>query len=121
MRCNESVEMYLETILLLKKHYYGREVHACDVAAERGYSRASVSRAVKRLESCGYITVLENVIGFTPLGEQLANDVYARHGLIKRLLIHIGAEEALAEHDACLIEHVVSPELMPLIRAYLEA
>lgn len=41
---NESQEMYLETILRLKKKK--GSVRAIDVAEELGYSKPSVSRAV---------------------------------------------------------------------------
>ncbi len=118
MKHNESMEMYLETILILKRK--GWDVHAIDIATELDYSRPSVSRAVKRLEEKGYIEVVRNVILFTPEGEQLAQNVYERHHAIKKLLLMIGADEQLAERDACEIEHVVSPELMALIRAYTE-
>lgn len=117
MKQNESVEMYLETILLLRNKY--SEVHAVDVAAELNYSRASVSRAMKRLEEKGYIEVVRNVINFTPEGETLARSVYERHNTIKKLLLMIGADEELAERDACRIEHAVSPELMDLIKKHM--
>lgn len=118
MRHNESTEMYLETILLLKRK--GWDVHAVDIAAELNYSRPSVSRAMKRLEEKGYIEVVHNVIQFTPEGEALAKNVYERHGALKKLLLMLGADEALANRDACEIEHVVSPELMELIKKYTE-
>ena len=117
MKHNESVEMYLETILLLKNK--NSEVHAVDVAAELDYSRASVSRAMKRLEDKGYIEVVRNVINFTPEGELLAKYVYERHHTIKKILLLLGADEALAERDACRIEHAVSPELMELIKKHI--
>ncbi|MBQ8309634.1 MAG: hypothetical protein IJX80_01310 [Clostridia bacterium] len=47
MKHNESVEMYLETILLFKNS----EVHAVDVAAALGYSKASISRVMKLFSS----------------------------------------------------------------------
>lgn len=118
MTHNESTEMYLETILLLKKK--NADVHAIDVAVELDYSRASVSRAMKRLEEKGYIEIVYNVINFTPLGEKMATDVYERHRAIKKLLRVLGADEALAEQDACRIEHVVSPELMELIKKFTQ-
>ena len=114
MKHNESTEMYLETILLLKNK--NSEVHAVDIAAELDYSRASVSRAMKRLEDKGYIEVVRNVINFTPDGELLAKNVYERHHTIKKMLLLLGADEELAERDACKIEHAVSPELMDLIK-----
>lgn len=119
MKHNESMEMYLETILLLRSK--GDEVRAIDVATELNYSRPSVSRAVKRLEEKGYIEVVHNNICLTSDGEALAKNVYERHHSIKKLLLMLGADEELAEHDACEIEHVVSPELMELIKGYTSA
>lgn len=118
MKHNESIEMYLETILLLKQK--GPVVHAIDVATELDYSRPSVSRAMKKLEEKGYIEIVKNVINFTKEGEALAKNVYERHRAIKKLLMVIGADEKLAETDACEIEHVVSPELMELIIKFVE-
>lgn len=118
MKHNESMEMYLETILLLsqKSHY----VHAVDIASELDYSRPSVSRAMKRLEEKGYIEIVRNVITLTKEGEALAKNIYSRHHAIKKLLVMIGADDELAERDACEIEHVVSEELMDLIKKYTD-
>ncbi len=55
MADNQSQEMHLETLLRIQKR--GVNVRAVDVAAELGYSKPSVSRAVgvyekERLHSC---------------------------------------------------------------------
>lgn len=52
---NESQEMYLETILRLKKKK--GSVRAIDVAEELGYSKPSVSRAVGIMKKDGFIVV----------------------------------------------------------------
>ena len=49
MLYRESEEMYLETILLLKKN--NQNVRSIDVAKELNYSRASVSRAINLLKN----------------------------------------------------------------------
>lgn len=55
MRYHESEEMYLETILLLQKK--NQFVRSIDIAMELGYSKPSVSVAVKKLVSEGFIIV----------------------------------------------------------------
>lgn len=50
---NESQEMYLETILRLKKKK--GSVRAIDIAEELGYSKPSVSRAVGIMKKDGFI------------------------------------------------------------------
>ena len=52
---NESQEMYLETILRLKKKK--GSVRAIDIAEELGYSKPSVSRAVGIMKKDGFIVV----------------------------------------------------------------
>ena len=119
MRYCESEEMYLETILLLqKKNPYVRSV---DIAMELGYSKPSVSVAVKKMANEGFITVeTGGRIQLTELGAQRAADIYDRHRVITELLVRIGANRAVAEENACRIEHVVSAELIEVIRTSLE-
>lgn len=51
----ESGEMYLETILILKKRI--GQVRSVDIARELEFSKPSVSRAVDILKDDGYITI----------------------------------------------------------------
>jgi len=113
----ESEEMYLETILLLQQK--GTSVHSIRIAEELGYSRASVSRGVNLLLKKGYIDIANNgEISFTKEGKNRADDIYERHKVITRLLIKIGADEKLAEDNACRIEHVISTELFDVIKNF---
>lgn len=119
MRYHESEEMYLETILLLQKK--NQFVRSIDIAMELGYSKPSVSVAVKKLVSEGFIIVeVGGKIELTELGEQKAIDIYDRHRVITELLVRIGANRVVAEENACRIEHVVSAELIEVIRTSLE-
>lgn len=119
MRHKESEEMYLETILLLqKKNGYARCV---DIATKLGYSKASVSRAMKLLSSKNYITLgKHSEVLLTDIGQAQAEKVYETHRIIMELLMRIGADEALAEENACRIEHVISDELLELIKKHLD-
>ena len=54
-RTRESEEMYLETILLLRRE--NPHVRAVDVCDALGYAKSSVSRGVNLLKNKGYIEV----------------------------------------------------------------
>ncbi len=119
MKYRESEEMYLETILLLKKKKAC--VHSIDIANELEYSRPSVSRAVGLLQKGGYITMSQSgEIELTEMGFQKAMDIYERHRVITEVLMKLGAEERVAEDNACRIEHVISEELMNTLKEFVE-
>ena len=117
MKVKESAENYLETIFVLSKTTNG--VHAIDIASELGYSKPSVSIAMKRLRENGYITIDEfQHISLTEQGREIAEQMYDRHRLLQDLLIRMGVSEETAERDACKIEHVISEETFACIRRH---
>ncbi len=115
MRTHESEEMYLETILLLRNR---REVvRSVDVVEELGYAKSSVSRAVNLLLQKGFISIDGNGdITLTEAGQQKASNIYERHRVITQVLMELGADEELAEANACRIEHVISDEMFDLLK-----
>lgn len=119
MKYRESEETYLETIFVLKKQKY--DLHATDVALELNFSKPSVSRALGLLEKRGYvIRTSSGRIDLTDEGKKRANDIYERHRVITELLIKLGANESLAEENACRIEHVICPELFEILKKFIE-
>ena len=119
MRTHESEEMYLETIFLLKEKH--PSVHAIDIAGELGYAKSSVSRAVGLLHQRGYIEINEfDEITLTDAGLAKASDIYERHRVITTLLVRMGADEHLAEENACRIEHVITPELFEIMKRHIK-
>ena len=103
----ESGENYLETILVLREK--GISVRSIDIANEMGFSKPSVSRAVKNLKDGGFISVDDNgFIFLTGIGEETARKIYERHEIISAWLIDIGVDEKTALEDACRIEHDIS-------------
>ncbi|MBR4943341.1 MAG: metal-dependent transcriptional regulator [Clostridia bacterium] len=116
MKYHESEEMYLETILLLKKER--GSVRSVDIATELDYSRPSVSRAVNLLQDNGYIVIEKNgEITFTEEGQRKATEIYERHEIITAVLMELGASKEMAEDNACRIEHVISPGLMEILKS----
>ena len=119
MKYHESQETYLETILLLKKK--NSIVRSIDIATELNYSRPSVSRAVNLLQNSGYITIAKNgEIEFTEQGYQKANEVHERHEVITTVFEKLGADKTVAEDNACRVEHVITPELMQVLKNYIQ-
>ena len=118
-RTRESEEMYLETILLLHREH--ANVRAVDVGEELGYAKSSVSRGVNLLKDKGYIEIdsATGNITFTEAGKKKAEGVYERHRVLTKALIKLGAEEHVAEENACRIEHVVSDELMAVLENFI--
>ena len=119
MKVQESAENYLETILLLEKQCDG--VHAIDVVSKLGYSKPSVSIAMKRLRENGYITIDElQHITLTAKGREIAERMYDRHSLLQALLVRLGVDAEVAAQDACRIEHVISEETFSCLRRHAE-
>ena len=112
----ESVEDYLEKILMLKEER--GVVRAIDIANFMAFSKASVSIALKKLKSYNYVNVDESTgyIELTKEGEQIAKATYERHQVISRALIALGVSEKTALEDACAIEHILSDETFQVLK-----
>lgn len=115
MKNNESMEMYLETIYLISKR--GVKVHSIDVATEMGYSKPSISRAMKLLEKKEYIIFHQDgELELTDLGLKRAKEVYEKHIILTDFFVNLGASKKIAEDNACRIEHIISNELFEIIK-----
>jgi len=118
MIVNESMENYLESILMLSKER--PVVRSVDVAEELGFKKSSVSVAMKKLRELGNITVTkEGYIYLTDSGKEIANMIYERHVLISGWLTAMGVTPAVAREDACRIEHVLSKESFQAIKDHV--
>lgn len=117
-KSEESVEDYLETILLLSKRLSA--VRSIDVANELSFSKPSVSVAMKNLKAHDYITVSEEGhILLTNEGHKLAESVYERHTLLTDWLIHLGVDPQIAASDACKMEHDITPESYKAMKKFI--
>ena len=118
MRLQESGEMYLECILRLSREK--GNVRSIDLGEYRGYSKPSISRAVKQLKEGGFISVDENgFISLTPTGRAVAEKIYERHTVLSEFFEELGVEECVAVKDACRIEHVISDESFAAIKNHI--
>ena len=121
MQLHQSGEDYLETIYILdKKTKYVRSI---DIATELGYSKPSISRAMKILAENNFIEVkADGQIILTDIGLEKAKKVYERHLLITEFLTDIlNVSKENAECDACKIEHVIGDESYIKLRDFVHS
>lgn len=118
MNIHESAEDYLEAIYMqsLEKGY----VRSIDIANALGYSKPSVSVAMKQLEENGYIRRdADRLLYLEDKGLAIAKRIYERHETIAAVLMSLGVGEEAAYRDACKIEHDLSDESFDRIREYI--
>lgn len=115
MIIQESGEMYLETLLVLSRKK--GNVRSVDLVNEMGYTKSSVSKAVKNLKTMGYIVLDENeYIHFTESGRRIAENTYERHCVLTKIFVALGVSRDVAEEDACRVEHVISEETFKALK-----
>ena len=120
MHVNESMENYLETILMLSHKL--PVVRSVDIANELGFKKSSISIAMKNLREKQYITVTDaGYIYLTDAGKEIADMIYERHELLSAWLVTLGVPEEIASEDACKIEHVLSKESIHAIKQYIKS
>ena len=119
MKIQRSAEDYFETIYILKKR--NGSVRAIDIVNEMGFSKPTVSVAMKKFRENGFITVdRDGQINLTQQGLFIAERTFEKHNVIARVLLMLGVSEKTAYEDACRIEHCISDESFTAIKDYLK-
>ncbi len=120
MKIQESAENYLETILIITNR--NGSCRSIDIANELGYSKPSVSIAMKNLRENGYIDVMgDGSIVLLEPGKVIAEKLYERHTMLTEFLSKIGVSSSVAAEDACRIEHILSEESIDAIKNHLDS
>ena len=116
-----AMQDYLEVILDLTETQ-GR-VRVTDIAVKLNIAKASVSQAIDNLIDLELVEQERyGPINLTLKGEEQARKVRRRHRVIKSFLIDVlGVGQGIAEKDACLIEHAISPTTMEKLCKFLES
>ena len=118
MKIQESAENYLETILMLAKQ--SGSVRSIDIVNNLGFTKPSISIAMKNLRENGYINMdSDGYITLTNKGLDIASAVYERHTLLSDWLIALGVDKETAADDACKIEHVISEVSFEAIKKHM--
>ena len=119
MNIRQSAEDYLETILIL--HERKGSVRSIDIANEMGFSKPSVSVAMKNLRENGYIQVDESGhITLTQMGYDVADKIYERHKVVSEYFVLMDVDPETAAQDACKIEHILSNDSFQAIKGQYE-
>ena len=120
MVIHESAEDYLESILILGEQ--SGQVRSIDIVNRLGFSKPSVSIAMKKLRENGYILMAgDGTITLTDSGLDIASRVYGRHKLLTELFVLLGVGEDQAAADACRVEHDLSQETMDRIQEFIDS
>lgn len=119
MQVNESIEDYLEQILIQQeKNGCARSV---DIANNLKVTKASVSHATKLLRENSYIHMDDDKsITLTAEGRKIAESIYQRHLVLAQFLMRLGVAEETAFADACRMEHDISAETFAAICRHAE-
>ena len=118
MKIQQSAEDYFETIYLLKKRK--GSVRAIDIVNEFGFSKPTVSIALKKFRENGFVTVdSAGQIDLTDAGLAIAKNIYEKHRIIAEVLMSLGVDEDTAYADACRMEHCISDTSFAAIKNHL--
>ena len=102
-------------ILILQKN--NGKVRSVDVAAYMGVSKPSVSHAVKLLREGGFLTKdSDHFLHLTALGQETAEKLYERYQFFAKHLAGAGVDTAIAEEEACRMEHTISHESFHVLK-----
>jgi DtxR family Mn-dependent transcriptional regulator len=114
-----ALEDYLEVIFEL----YENEgtVRVTDVAEKLNIAKSTVSQTINKLKTMGLVTQDSyGPIVLTSTGKECALKVQNKHRILRKFFVEVlGVDYKIAEKDACLIEHVVSPQLMEKLSEYI--
>ena len=109
MKMQESAENYLEAVLMISQRQ--DSVRAADLCRHLGFSRPTVSQAVRELSADGYLNVdSRNLITLTDSGMAIARGILERHQVIAEIFMGLGVSRDVAFEDACRVEHYISQE-----------
>ncbi len=116
------LEDYLEAVLVLVRESGSARVR--DIAARTDVSMSSVSTALKQLAAAGLVNYDPyELTTLTAKGEALAGAIRQRHTALSDFLTGVlDVDEAVAEANACRMEHVVDDEVLDrlgLLAAFL--
>ena len=118
MHVYESAEDYLEAILVIQRRRGA--VRSIDIANELGFSKPSVSVAMKKLRESGYIEMeMDGHNSLLPAGAEIAERIYERHRTLTDFFVYLGVSEEVASADACKVEHDLSGETFEKIKEHV--
>jgi DtxR family Mn-dependent transcriptional regulator len=120
VKLSQSLEDYLEMVHMLRLANGIARVR--DIAAALKVKMPSVAKAVIELKKLGLVTQEPySGIELTSEGALVASQILNRHILLKSFLIKLGISEAIADKDACCMEHILSAETLERIEDFVNS
>jgi len=115
-----SLEDYIEAIYNLSQG--AKVARSRDIAQNLGVARASVTGALKLLNSKGLIDYQPyGFISLTEKGRQQAESVVRRHNIIESFFVNVlGVEHQTAKQAACKAEHLLGPVVISKLLSFTE-
>ncbi len=115
-----SLEDYLEVIS--NSINAGLNIRAIDISKQMNVSRASVTEALKKLASKGYINYDRyEMLSLTESGKELANKIVSKHIILQKFFEEkLGLSIEEASDNACKIEHVITENAFNKIAEYIK-
>jgi DtxR family Mn-dependent transcriptional regulator len=119
-RLSSSIEDYLEKIAILEKEKGFARVK--EISRLLHVKNPSVTSALGNLERKDLVRHEKyGYVGLTEKGKKLANTILTKHRLLFRFLTRVLCIDAtIAENDACMLEHSISPETYERLTKFLE-
>ena len=119
VKLSQSLEDYLEMVHMLRLANGIARVK--DIAAALSVKMPSVAKEILELKKLGLVTQEPySGVELTEEGREAAADVLNRHILLKGFLIRLGVSEAIADKDACSMEHILSAETLSTIEDFMK-
>jgi DtxR family transcriptional regulator, Mn-dependent transcriptional regulator len=117
---NKTEQEYIEIIYALEKQF--RVARVKDIAEQRGVTRACVSLELNQLSKKNLISHGHYAhVTLTQKGKRLASVLDKRHRIIKHFLVHfLGISDAVAENDACNMEHIISSRTLESLSEFID-
>lgn len=114
------MEDYLEAVLVCSADE--GHAHTKEIAESLNVRMASVTSAIQTLATQGLVHYERyGPVTLTTRGEKLAQSLFDRHQVLKRYMRDmLGLSEAVADANACRMEHVMDPEVVKRIATHLD-
>jgi Mn-dependent DtxR family transcriptional regulator len=118
MGSSSRMEDYLEVILeLVELKGYATTL---DISRYMNVSAPSVTKMLQRLDESGYLEYEKyHGIKLTPKGNQLADAIRQKHGILLEFFEILGVGHETANQDAEGIEHHLNPKTIRQLRKFL--
>lgn len=119
-KLSASMQDYLEAILELEESE--EPVRITDIANKLQIAKASVNQTISKFKKKGLVRQpAYGPVELTKEGRYMAEKVRQTHNKLRFFLAEVlGVDPAIAEEDACRMEHAVSPQTMERLTEFLE-